>query len=387
MTSKRNTDILTLFEEDMSSEGRVQAFERAAEQARDSLGKIATPESVEAINASFRLRFIFNSHGDEVHAAQSTAEAAGSFITFVENANDREVADSDAFAGSVKSAFDLRFNGAQPFKPAFVPGQTNMWAYWRDRGLLGHGSIIAPVDIRAYSYRLLNALLGSDYNEGFLNSRLTPEALRGQPLDELIEDRALHGALVMHSNAVRELTSTRQILGTLLQIQKTEAGDNAFRDNQSDHIRALANAARVESSVLPSSVIYGTAHQGMVDIYQELNIQHDVVFPGARYEPPLIDQFFGAHTKGPSETELHRYASQLVLENILWNAVFSNLVLEHGYITAAHTPDLWKVINGLASEEATLADLEAIHADFRQNPVSALRLIESAGVEFIKVGA
>lgn len=389
------TDILRLFREDLNPEDRVNAFQSAAEQLQEQVDTLANAERVRSINERYNLLFVFNSHGTAINAAQSIEAGKVPFISFVENAGDAEITDSNLFGYSIGNAFDMQFNGQparQPFYPPPQPGED--FGYWRDRGLLARGSVIAPVDIRHYSRRLLDALMGNDYDQQFLNRSIPGHELRQKELSQLLQEQGQKGRLVMYSNAVRELTSTKQVLETLAQIDAVEEGSSSFGSENSDKVRALAQRARLiaDDRRLPVNIVYGTGHHAMVNVYRKLGIQAPRIFPGKddvvghlSYSGAVLDQFFSSHPFGITDERIAKYSAQLVLEGMLWEPIYNSI--EHGVIprNRASFTAAWPTVMRTARRKDLIANLADIHAEFRVNPLSTLPLLESAGLEFIRI--
>lgn len=387
------TDILRLFREDLDPIDRVNAFEQASEQLREQVETLASPERVAAINERFKLLFVFNSHGSDINAAQSIEAGGEPFISFVENAGDAEITDSGLFGFSVGNAFNMRFNGLSASKPLTYPGMaTDDFGYWRDRGLLSKGSLIAPVDIRHYSRRLLDALMGNDYDQQFLSGTIPGYALRNKEIEKLLEEQRQKGLLVMHSNAVRELTSAKQVLETLQQLDEVEAGGANFGEENSDRLRALLQKARIAGDPLAANVIYGTGHHTMVHIYRKLGINVERIFPGKEdapgnlsYSGAVLDQFFSSHPFGITDEKAQEYAAQLVMEGMLWEPITNTA--EHGLIVRNRkvASKLWMTVMKAARQKNLTDNIESIHAEFRANPLSVVPILEAAGLEFIKI--
>lgn len=392
-TPEPSTDILRLFREDLNPEDRVSAFRSAAEQLQSQVDALATPERVRAINERYNLLFVFNSHSNSMNAAQSIEAGGHPFITFVENAGDAEITDSNLFGYSVGNAFDMRFNRQSPRMPFYPPQRSgDDFGYWRDRGLLARGSLIAPVDIRHYSRRLLDALMGNDYDQQFLNSSITGRELREKELGQLVEERGQKGRLVTYSNAVRELTSAKQVLETLGHLDAVERGSSSFGVANSDKIRALAQQARLNAhdNRLPVNIVYGTGHHAMVHIYRNLGIDVRRVFPGKSdtpghlsYAGTILDQFFSSHPFGITDEKVAKYSAQLVLEGMLWEPLDN--AVEHGIIprNRATAMSAWPTVMRLARRQDLVDNLPELHANFRANPLCMLPILESAGLEFI----
>jgi hypothetical protein len=393
--SEAPTDILRLFREDLNPEDRVNAFQSAAGQLHDQVNVLASAERVAAINERYSLLFVFNSHGNSINAAQSIEAGASPFISFVENAGDAEIADSNLFGYSVSNAFDLQFNGQSPRKPFYPPPQPGEdFGYWRDRGLLARGSLIAPVDIRHYSRRLLDALMGNDYDQQFLNRSIPGQELHQKELEQLLEEQGQKGRLVMYSNAVRELTSTKQVLETIEQIDDVEEGSSSFGTENTDKVRALAQRARInaDDGRLPVNIIYGTGHHAMVHVYRNLGIEAPRIFPGKAdasghlsYSGTILDQFFSSHPFGITDERVAKYSAQLVLEGMLWEPIDN--AVEHGIIPKNRENFIaaWSTVMKTARRQDLIDDLPEVHADFRANPLSTLPILESAGLEFISI--
>ncbi|QQS18198.1 hypothetical protein IPL68_06220 [Candidatus Saccharibacteria bacterium] len=388
-------DILRLFREDLNPEDRVNAFQSAAEQLHDQVTVLASPERVITINARYHLLFVFNAHGNSINAAQSIEAGGSPFISFVENAGDAEIADSKLFGYSVGNAFDMQFNVQPPRMPFYLPPQPREdFGYWRDRGLLARSSLIAPVDIRHYSRRLLDALMGNDYDQQFLNRSIPGRELRQKELGQLLEEQGQKGRLVMYSNAVRELTSTKQVLETLEQIDAVEEGSSSFGTENSDKVRALAQRARIntDDGRLPVNIVYGTGHHTMVHIYRNLGIEALRVFAGKAdvlghlsYSGTVLDQFFSSHPFGITDEKVAKYSAQLVLEGMLWEPIDN--AVEHGIIPKdrANFMAAWITVMKTARRQDLIDRLADIHAEFRTNPLSTLPILEAAGLEFIRI--
>ncbi len=390
--SEKSTDILRLFREDINPSERVDAFRVASEQLREEIDTIATPENIDKINDNFDLILVFNSHGDSVHTGQSLEHLKNKFITFVENAGDAEIRESGLFGLSLSSAFNKKFNNQEASRPLYNPSSPQDFGYWRDRGLLEAGSIIAPVDIRHYSRRLLDALMGNDYDQQFLNRSVPGFELRSKELDVLLENQGQRGLLVMYSNSVRELTSTKQVMETLLQLLNTEEGGDDFGEINSDKMRALIQKSRVENGKIPVGVMYGTAHHALFHLYKGLGIECDRVFPGKEDAPghlsfsgSILDQFFSSHAFGIDENRINKYASQLVLEGMLWEVIDNNV--EYGLVPKNRdvVNNLFRKISKTSRDQNILDNLPEIHENFRVNPLSVLPILESAGVYLIKI--
>ncbi len=392
-SNEQPTDILRLFREDLDPSDRVDAFRVASEQLADQVDEIATLENVSRINENYDITFIFNSHGDLVHVAQSMEAMGNPFITFVENAGDTDIAQSGVFGYSVNNAFEITFNGAAPNIPPFNAPSPQDFGYWRDRGLLAKGSLIAPVDIRHYSKRLLDALMGNDYDQQFLNRSVPGYELRQKEFSTLVEEQQTRGELVMYSNAVRELTSTKQVLETLLQVLDTQNGHDAFGTGISDKVRALAQKARLSSdSKIPVAILYGTGHHSMMHVYRKLGIECDREFPGKvdidgalKFHGSILDQFFSAHPFGLGNENKHKYAQQLVLEGMLWDLV--NNPVEYGLVPSKRSVaiGIWKAIHRAARDRDSLDGIEEIHRNYQTDPHTILPLLEKAGIRLTKI--
>jgi hypothetical protein len=388
-----STDILRLFREDLTLGDRVTAFQQAADQLRDEVLALATPSNVTRINGNFDIAFVFNSHGDAIDAGQSTAVLQNPFIAFVENAGDEDIGKNLLFTKSTENAFNIRFNGAEPMLPQFPLTRDNGWAYWRDRGILARGSIIAPIDIRHYSRRLLDALMGSDYDQSYLNSSIPVLELRSSSFDELHERQKQKGLLIMHSNAVRELTSTKQVLETLLQCLETEQGSSSFAPDIQDKIRAIAQKDRLSYGKLPVYIIYGGAHHAAVHILRKMGIKAGRQFPGGvdvpgkpKYIGTVKDQFFSIHPFGITDEQTDRYARQHILESILWAPV--DLGAEYGMVPESDQTmiNFWYKINYAARRTELISRVDQIFDEFKRDPMVPVRILRKYGIKLRAIG-
>ena len=392
-TSTGPTDILRLFREDLDPSERVEAFKTASEQLNEQLEQIATPENVDRINETFDIKLVLNSHGDAINVGQSLAVVGNPLITFVENAGDTEIVKNGLFEYSANNAFDVRFNGMPPRKPIYTPPNPSDWGYWRDRGLLNKGSIIAPVDIRHYSRRLLDALMGSDYDQQFLNGSVPGYELKSKSIEELIDAEQQKGLLVLYSNAVRELTSTKQVLETLNHFQATEHGEPVYGAEISDRLRALMQKTRIENGKVPVGIIYGTGHHTMWHLYKKFGVEVSRTFAGAADEPgralylgSVKNQFFASHVFGISDERARKYATQLVLEGMLWEPIDN--MHEHGYAMADHqvAGSVWRKVMKLARDKQLVENIADLHQDFKTNPLCMVPILEAAGIRLTKIG-
>lgn len=389
-----STDILRLFREDLTLGDRVDAFKHAADQLRDEVNILATERNVSRINKNFDTTFIFNNHGDGTDAGQSTALLEKPFITFVENAGDEDIAKSAYFALSADNAFNIRFNTSQPTQVPFALTRENGWSYWRDRGLLTRGSIIAPIDIRHYSRRLLDALMGSDYDQNYLNSSIPVNELKNSSFDELLEQQKQKGLLIMHSNAVRELTSTKQVLGTLLGCLDTEKGKTSFEAGVSDKIRAIMQKDRMISKKLPVYIIYGSGHHTVSHLFNRLGLNVAREFPGSQDIPgrfkqlgKVKDQFFAAHPFGLTDEQVEKYAKQHILESILWAPL--DMPADYDMIPESDQTMLffWNKLNYAARRPELVESIKDIFESYQKDPHVPVKILHDHGIKLRSIGA
>ncbi len=381
------TDILRLFREDLDAGDRVDAFRQAADQIRGEVEALATPENIARINDNYSVKFVFNSHGDGIDAGQSLRSIEGPFITFVENAGDADIANNRLFSISLNNAFDMDFNGASPLQSQTPPTRETAWAYWRDRGLLAKGSIIMPVDVRYYSKRLLDALMGNDYDQQYLNSSVPMATLHAQPFDELLEEQKQKGLLVMHSNAVRELTSTKQVMQTLLLCLGPKGADAMLEPALADKLAALAQKRRGDAGKLPANILYGSGHHTMFHVFRQLGIEVERDFPGAVDMPGALkfagttrDQFFSAHPFDMEDSDADRYARQHIIESILWCPLDNPM--EYGLVPESDdmVKNLWLRIAYVARRPDLVEAAEQLHEDFKNDPLVPVKILADYGI-------
>lgn len=388
-----STDILRLFREDLDPSDRVEAFRQAADQIREEVDVLATPENVEIINQNYNLTFVFNSHGDATDAGQSVAEVKRPFITFVESAGEADFPQNAQFDASVHSAFDVLYNGKPPIRPPFQPVRETQWPFWRDYGLFVNASIVAPIDVRHYSRRLLDALMGSDYDQGYLNSTIHFESLRQKPFDEQLTDQKQKGQLIMLSNAVRELTSTKQVIEMLLHCVDPHADTAAFTGPVADKIRAVAQKRRDQGDKLEAFVMYGTGHHAIMHVFRGLGIEAQRVFPGAidmdgslKFSGTVKDQFFSAHPFGLNDEQIEKYAKHHIIESILWAPL--NKPTEYGIVFASdkEATGSWHRINYVARRPELVERAEELYQEFQRDPSMAIELLENYGIGLRRIG-
>ena len=385
-----STDILRLFREDLSSTDRVEAFKQSAEQLREQVDQLASPENVAIINECFDLNFIFNSHGGAINAGQSIRAANSPFITFVENAGDEDISQNALFNISLNNAFEMTFHKSSPLIP-LKPADENSWGYWRDRGLMGKGSIVAPIDIRHYSKRLLDALMGSDYDQNYLNQVVPNFDLQNKPYEEVLEEQKQKGHLIMYSNAVRELTSTKQVIETLLDCIEARDGPG-FSDDTSIKMRALVQEQRMRQDKLNAYVIYGTAHHSMMHIFNRLGIQVGRQFPGKdNYKGAISfagttqDQFFSAHPFGLSDEQTVRYAEDHIAESLLW--VPLNNPAEYGVVPEDfETVDkLYLRISRIARAISKEKAVSKLFEEHKNSPTAVVDKLVEHGIKLVPI--
>lgn len=388
-----STDILRLFREDLDASDRVDAFRQAADQIRGEVEDLATPESIDRINENYLVKFVFNSHGNGIDAGQSLRSIQKPFVTFVENAGDADLANNTLFNVSLNNAFDMDYNGGSPVQPVTPPTPDTAWSHWRDRGLLAKGSIIMPIDVRHYSKRLLDALMGNDYDQQYLSSSIPMASILGQSFDDLLEDQKQKGLLVMHSNAVRELTSTKQVIQTLLLCLDPKDTDTMLEPSLVDKLVALSQKRRENTGKLSANIVYGSGHHTMFHVFRQLGIEVERDFPGGvdmpgslRFAGTTRDQFFAAHPFGMTNDDAERYTKQHIIESILWcpleNPIEYGLVPESDDMVA----NLWLNIARISRRPELVESVEQLHEDFKNNPDIPVRILEDHGIRLQKIG-
>jgi hypothetical protein len=396
-TPESRIDLFSMFKEDMLPSVRVAGFKHVAAELEDELGNVATPENVDTLNGLFNIKIVFNSHGDAINAGQTLKMVdENPFISFTEGVGDREIEESGTFSYSVENAFDMNFDGSEPRTPLYIPPPDQVYdsyGYWTERGLLSKGSMIANVDVRSYARRLLDALIGSDYDQQFLNQTIPQYELRTKPFEELIEGQRQRGQLIMHSNAVRELTSTKQVLETLMQVSGTSSGEEMVNAEISSKVRALFNERQInQDGDIPVNIIYGFGHHALLHVYKNLGINVSRKFASKDELPgPFkaigkpIDQFFSAHPFGLGDETIDKYSRQLLLEAVLWDPIRN--YFENGLVPVDHATmgSLWFQISRLARSEKLTDRLEDILEDFQQSPISAITMLEEDGVELSRI--
>lgn len=386
-----STDILRLFREDINPKERVDAFVQAGKQLEDELETLATPENIAAINDNFGLTLVLNSHGDGVNAGQSLREVQRPFITFVENAGDRDLApgpQGSLFGLSLFNAFGVQFNHAEPFVPSFPATEEGLWQYWRERGLLAKGSIIMPIDIRHYTKRLLDALMGDDYDQSYLNSGISIDDLRLKEYGQLVQEQIQKGLLVKHSNAVRELTSTKQVLQTLLLCIDPRSHGFVLDGDSIDKLNALRNKQLEQGEgKLPAYILYGTAHHSIYHVFRRYGINISRTFPSAsdlpgnlKYTGVTKDQFFSSHPYKLPEGADEKYAKQHILESLLWCPM--SYRAEYGLVpdSRATTGLLWLQIARIARKPELVGKLDSILEEFKNDKSIPTRILRDNGI-------
>lgn len=390
------TDVLQLFRQDIDLPERVRAFEFAYGQIKTEVDRIATPENIHLINSSYTTTLVLNSHGGGIHAGQSLRHVKQPFITFVENAGDRDISDGaekTLFGVSLQNAFDVTFNGSSPLAPYPPSAGTNLWGYWRDRGLLEKGSLVVPIDIRHYSLRLLDALIGDDYDQDYLNSGITIDELRAKDYDTLVHEQTNKGLLITHSNALRELTSTKQILQTLL--IGLNPGETSGLDASSvDKLMSLRDKRmRDNDGKIPIYVLYGTAHHSIFHALKNYGIDSTRIFAGKEDLPGAMayvgttkDQFFSAHPFNLPEETFRKYAKEHILESILRCPI--NYWGEYGLVPASQTMVglMWLKISRLARKNNLVDDLEQIVNNFKADKNVPVNILREHGIELRHIG-
>lgn len=383
------TDVLTLFREDLSQEDRIRIFKEQAAILRQDVDNLATPENIDFLNANFNITFIFNAHGSTVQAAQTVGEVVDPFITFIEAAEAPDFHKSGQFISSVDNRFDMEFNNKLPQTPTWGPqSPEQLFGYWRERGLLHKGSIISPIDVRYYSARMLDALIGDKYDQNFLNRHYNSQFFNTQTPDEILLKARHDGELVMHSNAVRELTSTKQIIEMLVATKEHETTLAACESPEvADKLVAVTDKLRRQNSKLNIFVSYGTAHHGIIHELLQRGINAERTFPGSIDAPGHLsfagsnmDRFFNAHHFTVSDEDLDHYARAYTLESLLWVPFYE--ATDYGLFAAdLHSErQLWHNIGYIARRPDLLEQLPEVIKTYQADPWVPVEILQQYGV-------
>lgn len=383
------TDVLTLFREDLSQEDRIRIFKEQAAILRQDVDNLATPENIDFLNANFNITFIFNAHSSTVQAAQTVGEVVDPFITFIEAAEAPDFHKSGQFISSVDNRFDMEFNNQPPQTPMWGPqSPEQLFGYWRERGLLHKGSIISPIDVRYYSARMLDALIGDKYDQNFLNRHYNSQFFNMQTPDEILQKARHDGELVMHSNAVRELTSTKQIIEMLVATKEHETTLAACESPEvADKLAAVTDKLRRQSGKLNIYVSYGTAHHGIIHEFLQRGIDATRTFPGANDAPGHLnfagsnmDRFFNAHHFDLSDEDLNHYARAYTLESLLWIPLYESS--DYGLFAADHQAErqLWHNIGYIARQSDLVERAPEIIESYQANPWTPVEILQQYGI-------
>lgn len=381
-------DLLRLFREDLNPEERIEAFGRATEIVADEINASLEGGLRDRINGRFNIKVVHNSHGDGIHAGQSLAMLNQPFITFVEGAGAPETVSDPSFATSVNNAFDMAFNDSQPLDSIFPLIPDRIWGYYRDHGLLKKGSIIAPVDIRSYAYRLLDALMGQDYSQDFLNRRISLEDLRSKTTEQLTEDAVNHGRLVMHSNALREHTTASQVVRTLNDLLVVEEGGTTYSTTLDERLRALMHKRELDGPKLEVGLFYGTAHHTFMHLLHSFGVEAEREFPSREEEKrPFaftgsnLDAFFAGYLQDYSPERLDQLGRAYVLESLF--ATVLGLGNEFDCVPSSYSAarDAWKRISLVARKMSDSDSFNSVIGEFQSNKMSVVGVLRHAGVD------
>ena len=384
-------DMIAVFTEGLSDEQKVQAFTIAADRLRARIEQVATPENVQKINDTYDLKLVLNQHGNGVHVGQSLQHITNPFITFIEAASAKDIDQDPLFAESVDNAFGVKYNGQAPKRPNFslvdTPQYSNSWHYWQQRGLLAKASIISPVDIKSDALRLVNTLFDADYSQEFLNQTIPLEDLRSRSYEELLDQARLRGLLIMHSNAVRELTSTLQITDRLLKMTDFDELKAVRGEKIAERVTSLRQKAERGEGKLGAYIMYGTAHHGIVREFRSRGINIERVFADEWKVSPFKfigdaeHQFFNGRHSDPSEEKIKRFAQSVILESLLMQP----LVRAEEYGLQRRTVDfdkylrMWYSLSKLAMNQALHEQLPEIVERYQKDPFSSAEILRENG--------
>lgn len=388
------TDVLTLFREDLKQEDRIRIFKEQAELLRQDVDNLATPENVDYLNANFDITFIFNAHGSAIQAAQTLEDVVDPFITFIEAAKAPDLHKSGQFISSVNNRFDMEFNHQDPQLPTWGPqSPEQLFGYWRERGLLHKGSIISPIDVRYYSARMLDALIGDEYDQNFLNRHYSSQFFNSLAPDEMLQEARHHGELVMYSNAVRELTSTKQIIEMLVATKEHETTLAACESPEvANKLVAVTDKLRRQNGKLNTYVSYGTAHHGIIHEFIQRGIDAKRTFPGSSDAPGTLsfagtnmDRFFNAHHFDISPEDLDTYARAYTLESLLWVPIYETS--DYGLFSVDHKSEkqLYYSIQYIARQPDLLEQLPQIIEAYQMDPQVPVDILQKYGVQLRKI--
>ncbi|MFO0920186.1 MAG: hypothetical protein U0451_00770 [Candidatus Saccharimonadales bacterium] len=383
-------DVLRLFSEDLANADRISLFRQAAEQLRGDIKELTTRKNVNLINKNYAIHTVFNRHANSIDAGQSIRETEDPFITFVEGAEATDIHQDVQFSQSVRNSFEMRFNNAGPELPSFQLTPDNEFGYWEYRGLLAKSSIVAPIDIRYYAARMLDALIGDRYSQDYLSQRIGIQAFDEFSSEELVERALNKGKLIMHSNAVRELTSVKQIMETLLVLEDPDVLDDKFSPEISKKITAIKEDAKKSNEKLPVYVFYGTEHHGFSHELTTRKINVTRSFPGSveyprqyKYTGNATSPFFNGHHFDLSDEQLNNHARAYVLESLLLLPMimqsYYGLVLPTN--NSQEQRNTWAKISLIARNKQLQEDLPNLVDSFRNDKSVPVQILGQFGIK------
>jgi|GEM_PF-6747419 len=388
LAGKTQPGLLRLFRENIDTEERIATFRQATDVVAEQIHEKLEDGFLQKINERFGLKLVLNSHGDEVHAGQTLSHLSKPFITFVEGTNAWDMNEDPGFNLSVDNAFNIAFNAQPPLEQPPLTDPKLEWHYYRDRGLLNKGSIIAPIDVRSYAMRLFDALVGQDYSQDMLNQRMNVAYLEHTDSNQLVAGAVERGKIIMYSNGLREHISASQIVMALRNMLAVEGGEEVFGGIIDRRIKALLQD-RPADEPLETGIIYGTAHHMFLHLLGSFGIQAERYFAGRDDEPEgfaftgtNLDGFFGGYAQDFSEEQLARKGRALVLESLFGN------VLTVGYefqaVASTHRDgwQAWQKVPHLAWMLSSEENYEQIMADFKADKRSVVALLRDHGLKF-----